>query len=173
MHEGLLVAHAVSLESSHGSWKVRWDIVQPSVGQILHGKLAEPADVAYSGIVTGVAQPALRSGVTASFTLADVDSRDSLVQGLNQAVTQVAEWLAEFPTSTHVVAYLTQDFDQRDLRVTFPAHRPLRLLTAAGIAAVERSSDAASLAATAIEALGSGQDALTRSRVERLVAALG
>lgn len=69
LREGRGIGHAVSLEFSHGSWKVRWDVVQPAVGAILHGKLAGQADVAYSGIVTGTAQAAPSSGVVAAFLM--------------------------------------------------------------------------------------------------------
>lgn len=171
MREGRGIDHAVSLEYSHGSWKVRWDVVQPAVGAILHGTLAAAADVAYSGIVTGLAQPALRPGVVATFAEADF-LHPGLIGGVKLAALQVAEWLDDFGDSRDVILYLVQDFEGRDRGVIVPFHRPLRLFTAAALAAVDGAPDAADLAAEAAEAIGQPRDRIIDERMKRLATAL-
>jgi hypothetical protein len=166
------IDHAVSIESSRGSWKVRWDVVQPAVGGILHDKVNAGPEVAYSGIVAGTAHPSMRAGVIASFTADDAQDTESVIGGLKLAGLQVAAWLDDFGDVPALLSYLTRDSDDRDPRVTFPAHKPLRLLTAAALAAVSHRPEAEDLAARAREALGQRHDRTTQDRLARLAAAL-
>jgi hypothetical protein len=162
------VEHAVSLESRSGTCMVRWDVVHPAVGELLHGRRADPSDVRYSGFITGTAQAALRSGVVARFKPTDVVD-GSLTAAVASAAEQVAEWTADFATARLVIDYLMQHPGQKldDPRVVVPVHWPLRLFTAAGLAAVESEPDAQDLAAQAIDALGSGAPP-TAERLQRL-----
>jgi hypothetical protein len=160
------LAHAVSLEWSRGSWGVRWDVVHPSVGELLHGKHIEPHDVAYSGFITGWAQPSLGPDVIAHFKPADVqDNNASLMDGVGRGAAQVAGWTNDFATARSIIEYLIQDPGQKlvDPRVVIPVNWPLRLYTAAALAVVEGESDGTDLADRAAETL-----AATDPRIDRL-----
>ena len=172
MRSGDGIDHAISLEGSHGSHKVRWDVVHPAVGELLHGRHTDRADVAYSGVITGAAAPALRSGVVASFRQEDTEEQGGLVAGVREAAVQVAGWLDDFEGTVSAIGYLTQDFDVPDRRVVFPAHTPLRLYVAAGLAASDGVPGAEELAERAIESLTPFTDSLTSERIDRLRAAL-
>ena len=72
---------------------MRWDVVQPAVGGILHGRGTAGPEVAYSDIVTGTAHPSIRAGAIASFTADDKQNAESVMGGLKVAGLQVAAWL--------------------------------------------------------------------------------
>lgn len=163
-------AHAVSVETYSTARTVRWDIVNPAVGMVLHGRLAEPADVPYTGFVTGTAQ-ATAGGVVSRFGSGDVDDR-AVVVGVAAAATQVAGWMATFATTSDVINFLTQRPGEplRDARVTVPTNWPLRVFTAAALATVEHHEQAEDLVEVAISAMAPFGE-IDRQRIQRLVAA--
>lgn len=174
MRQATGLDHAVSLESGRGGWSVRWDIVHPGVGELLHGRRAQPADVRYTGFIVGTARSSLRPGVIAHFGRDDLQDGVALSRGLALAAVQVAEWTADFTAVQEVIAYLTQRPGQklRDPRVTIPGNWPFRLFTAAALAVVSGYPDAQGLGEAAIKALAPWRGRTTDERIQRLEDAL-
>lgn len=167
--------HAVSLEYHWGSWGVRWDVVHPGVGELLHGKLVEPARVAYSGFIGGWASTHHPPpGVVVFFERDDIETKPGLAEGVAKAAVQVGDWTSEFDSVRGTLDYLLQAPGDKlpDKRVISPAHWPLRIYTAAALATVEREPGATELAERAIEALARFRGSLTDERIERLTTAL-
>jgi hypothetical protein len=166
------LAHAVSLESYSKFWTVRWDIVNPAVGKLLHGRLADVADVRWTGFITGTAQVAFGEGLQARFGLDEVADQ-AAIAGVAAAVTQVATWTGEFNNVRRTIEFLTQNPGEK-LRVvgmTVPSNWPLRAFTAAALAVVDAQPDATELVEQAVAAMASlGETGHTRAA--RLVAAL-
>jgi hypothetical protein len=165
--------HAVSLEWHH-SWKVRWDVVHPAVGEVLHGKRVEPYAVSYSGFITGLASARLGQGVVASFRQEDLSDPDRLARGVARATAQVAEWSDDFRMPDVVIDYLLAKPGQklRDPRVAVPGNWPLRVFTAAALAAVVGRFDARELAERVVAESAPLRGGVTDERNQRLQALL-
>lgn len=157
-------AHAVSMERYAATWTVRWDVVNPRVGHLLHGVPVVADDVRYSGFISGTARVAFRKGATED---------EPLINAVSGAVAEVAAWFSDFMTVQQTIEFLTQDPGEklRDPRVTVPSNWALRIFTAAALAVTERQESAADLVERATEAMGSSSD-VARERTQRLFGAL-
>ncbi|MFN8192360.1 MAG: hypothetical protein U0R78_18445 [Nocardioidaceae bacterium] len=154
---------------------MRWDIVNPAVGQLLYGKLAEPYEVAYSGFITGQALSRLQDGVVGYFGPEDVQNDPLLAQGVGQGATQVAMWTEDFTSVRGIIEYLTQRPGEKllDPRGILPGTWPHRLFVAAAVAVTAGEPDGRHLAELAIEAIAPWRGRSTDEGIARLRAALG
>jgi hypothetical protein len=172
MHPGEDFGYAVSLEVHRKLWMVRGDLVNPAVGEILHGVSKEPSDVAYSGFIT--CTPDRREpGVRDSFFRFDLADLEALSGGLGQGVAQVADWLLAFTSTRAVIDYLLQrpGEDLRDPMLSAGTSGwALRLFKAASLATVIGDPDASALCERAIEASAPWKGGITDKRNARLLA---
>ena len=142
--------------------------MNPLVGEILWGEHKHSSNVAISGFITGLAQTALDPEVQASFAAHDLapGMLRATTVAVGAAVAQVTRWCDDFPSVGSVLAYLLQPFSESDVRVTVPAHEPLRVFVAAAVATIHRMPQAAELAARSATLLTPGR--ITDQRLDQM-----
>lgn len=166
--------HAVSIEGRSGWITIRWDVVCPPVGAILHGKLPQPHEVAYSGVIAGTPQPALEAGVKSGASSDELrQDLGAAIGGMQLGVRQVVRWLGYYPSRDGAIEELLSESTPGERPfVIVPSSQQLRLFTAAAFAAVGRDPRAVELVELAVAGSAPWKGGITDERNVRLRAAL-
>jgi hypothetical protein len=174
-HRSELV-HVVALLSRRESYTVQWGVVSAGAVEFLWGRLPEKVDVGDS-VMAGTPGTIRHPAACEFFQLGPENDEariESVIASIPNDMRVVEARLREFDTRRQLRSYLMENRNPKDGRdFVIPAQLPLKLYTAAVLAAIDRDPDAVSLAEEAETALQPWIRAeLTRERIRRLKSAV-
>lgn len=167
--------HVVALDKTRQHHTLRWGVWVSGASEIVWGETAEPSEVAYA-VVGGTATSIRHPAPLGSFKLAERSESsdlDPMVAALAAEVELIDSTLSLYRDrrSTWQRLLIERPRAARP-EFDFPAAQPLKLLTAAAVAALDRDPEACRLAAAAVTALSSFTDDINTARLSRLDAAV-
>ncbi len=165
------VRHLVTILHRRKFYDLQWGVNTDGAAEIIWGASTDPKDVGQavlSGTPSGIRRPApgqswtLESGV-------DRSKVEEIAAAVRDDAAVVAKRLEDFPNRKAVRNYLLENrnpIDQRDFVI--PANLPLKLLTAATLAVLDRDAQACQLLPEVESAMARYSDDLSTSRLTRL-----
>jgi hypothetical protein len=171
---GAQVQHIIAVVKQRRFYNIQWGVACEEAATIVWDAIPDPTDVGYS--VLGGTPGTIRHPAPGQYWTVTSDTSDDEVRALRDAVREdvamVAERLRAFDSRRDVWTYLLENRDRKDPRdFLIPAHLPLKLLTAAALAAVDRDAVACTLLPEVETELSRYKDDLNHGRVARLRAA--
>lgn len=173
------LGHVIALTSRYHRFHVQWSVVSPEASPVLYGSWSEGArtyDVAAS-VVTGTPSSLRHPASCPSFKLdpeVDTSVVDDVIENLPADILLCSDWLEPLQTRRDVWTYLLSNRDEKDRRgFIVPTNLPLKLFTAATLAALDNAPEAAGLEAEARAALADLTDEINTSQLQRLAAVRG
>lgn len=165
------ISHIVALQKNRGSFGVQWGLGCPEVAEIRWGITPDPTDVAYA-IVTGHTSNIRHPAQAGHFKPADLGESSTIAAGVRDDMGVVSQWMAPLRTRVELRSYLMENRERVDRRAfLIPAQYPLKVFTAAALAAVDRDEAACDLVTEAEAEMARFDSQDNRLQLERLRAA--
>jgi hypothetical protein len=133
--------HVIAFLDRRGGYHVQWGIVSPETTPIMWGEEGKSGDVGsavLSGTPSSIRQPA--PGASFRFETAnDPAVVDAIAAAVEEELRLTANWMRDLQTRRELRDYLLANRDKKDPRgFVIPTNLPLKLFTAAALAAVDR-----------------------------------
>lgn len=168
------LGQVIALTSRNHSYRVQWGVVSPEASSILYGSWAAGVrqfDVAAS-VMTG-SPSGLRQPASCPYFRLDPEVApaviDDVIESLPADLVSTADWLEPLQTRQDLRTYLLSNRDDKDRRgFLVPTNLPLKLFTAATLAALDGDPEAARLEVEARAAMAPWTGEATASRLVRL-----
>jgi hypothetical protein len=152
-------------------YDVQWGITVSGASELLWGARSDVSDVAQavmSGTPGSIRHPAPGQSWNLDEAV-DVATLSTIVDAVRSDIQVVVDRLSVFKTPRDIRVYLLLNRDPVDDRdFVIPANLPLKLLTAATLAAIDRDRDVCDLMPEVEAQMKNFHDALSQARLNRL-----